>query len=160
MEATRCKRLLIGGETLTQSSRPRCRYERSTHQPGVSFGMRDRTRERLRDIPRQDCWRQHTACPDNPVTEHSPVVDPRLEVVTPRNSQIIFIDHQPRKALAVRPLDRQVLKNNTLVLTPLFERRAYKAPVLHGHLSLCPNPTAREFRLRDRHRYPLAAEYA
>ncbi len=42
--------------------------------------------------------------------------DPRLEVLTPQNSQIIFIDHQPQMAFGVQSIDRQVLKNNTVAL--------------------------------------------
>jgi nicotinamidase-related amidase len=42
--------------------------------------------------------------------------DPKLDVLTPRNSQIIFIDHQPQMAFGVQSIDRQVLKNNTVAL--------------------------------------------
>jgi len=40
----------------------------------------------------------------------------KLEVLTPHNSQIIFIDHQPQMAFGVQSIDRQVLKNNTVAL--------------------------------------------
>jgi len=40
----------------------------------------------------------------------------KLEVLTPSNSQIIFIDHQPQMAFGVQSIDRQVLKNNTVGL--------------------------------------------
>ncbi len=40
----------------------------------------------------------------------------KLEVLTPQNSQIIFIDHQPQMAFGVQSIDRQVLKNNTVAL--------------------------------------------
>src|SRR6201986_3110203 len=40
----------------------------------------------------------------------------RLEVLTPRNCQVIFIDHQPQMAFGVQSIDRQVLKNNTVAL--------------------------------------------
>ena len=40
----------------------------------------------------------------------------KLEVLTPANCQIIFIDHQPQMAFGVQSIDRQVLKNNTLAL--------------------------------------------
>jgi len=40
----------------------------------------------------------------------------KLEVLTPQNSQIIFIDHQPQMAFGVQSIDRQVLKNNTVGL--------------------------------------------
>ena len=39
-----------------------------------------------------------------------------LEVLTPENSQIIFIDHQPQMAFGVQSIDRQTLKNNTIGL--------------------------------------------
>jgi nicotinamidase-related amidase len=39
-----------------------------------------------------------------------------LEVLTPRNSQIIFIDQQPQMAFGVQSIDRQVLKNNVVAL--------------------------------------------
>src|ERR1700749_4565192 len=40
----------------------------------------------------------------------------RLEVLTPMNCQLIFIDHQPQMAFGVQSIDRQVLKNNTVAL--------------------------------------------
>jgi nicotinamidase-related amidase len=42
--------------------------------------------------------------------------NPKLEVLTPQNSQLIFIDHQPQMAFGVQSIDRQVLKNNTVGL--------------------------------------------
>lgn len=42
--------------------------------------------------------------------------NPKLEVLTPQNSQIIFIDHQPQMAFGVQSIDRQTLKNNTVAL--------------------------------------------
>jgi len=39
-----------------------------------------------------------------------------LEVLTPANSQIIFIDQQPQMAFGVQSIDRQVLKNNVVGL--------------------------------------------
>jgi nicotinamidase-related amidase len=39
-----------------------------------------------------------------------------LEVLTPQNSQVIFIDQQPQMAFGVQSIDRQVLKNNVLGL--------------------------------------------
>lgn len=41
---------------------------------------------------------------------------PKLEVLTPQNSQLIFIDHQPQMAFGVQSIDRQTLKNNTVGL--------------------------------------------
>ncbi|MTH77103.1 hydrolase [Paracoccus aestuariivivens] len=40
----------------------------------------------------------------------------KLEVLTPENCQMIFIDHQPQMAFGVQSIDRQVLKNNTVGL--------------------------------------------
>ena len=40
----------------------------------------------------------------------------KLEVLTPHNCQLIFIDHQPQMAFGVQSIDRQVLKNNTVGL--------------------------------------------
>jgi len=38
------------------------------------------------------------------------------EVLTPQNSQLIFIDQQPQMAFGVQSIDRQVLKNNVVGL--------------------------------------------
>lgn len=40
----------------------------------------------------------------------------KLELLTPDNSQLIFIDHQPQMAFGVQSIDRQTLKNNTVAL--------------------------------------------
>ncbi|MTH62420.1 hydrolase [Paracoccus litorisediminis] len=40
----------------------------------------------------------------------------KLELLTPTNSQLILIDHQPQMAFGVQSIDRQVLKNNTVAL--------------------------------------------
>ena len=42
--------------------------------------------------------------------------NPKLEVLTPQNSQIIFIDLQPQMAFGVQSIDRQTLKNNAIGL--------------------------------------------
>src|ERR1700754_2503021 len=39
-----------------------------------------------------------------------------LEVLTPQNSQLVFIDQQPQMAFGVQSMDRQALKNNTVGL--------------------------------------------
>jgi nicotinamidase-related amidase len=39
-----------------------------------------------------------------------------FEILTPQNSQVIFIDHQPQMAFGVQSIDRQVLKNNVVGL--------------------------------------------
>jgi nicotinamidase-related amidase len=44
------------------------------------------------------------------------MTDPRLEVLTPQNCQLIFIDQQPQMAFGVQSIDRQVLKNNVVGL--------------------------------------------
>ena len=44
------------------------------------------------------------------------MTSPKLEVLTPQNSQIIFIDHQPQMAFGVQSIDRQTLKNNVVGL--------------------------------------------
>jgi nicotinamidase-related amidase len=40
----------------------------------------------------------------------------KLEVLTPTNSQMLFIDQQPQMAFGVQSIDRQVLKNNVVAL--------------------------------------------
>ena len=44
------------------------------------------------------------------------MANPRLEVLTPQNCQLIFIDQEPQMAFAVQSIDRQVLKNNVVGL--------------------------------------------
>lgn len=43
-------------------------------------------------------------------------MSPELELLTPTNCQLIFIDHQPQMAFGVQSIDRQTLKNNTVAL--------------------------------------------
>ena len=40
----------------------------------------------------------------------------KLEILTPQNCQLIFIDHQPQMAFGVQSIDRQTLKNNVVGL--------------------------------------------
>jgi nicotinamidase-related amidase len=40
----------------------------------------------------------------------------KLELLTPQNSQMIFIDQQPQMAFGVQSIDRQTLKNNVVGL--------------------------------------------
>jgi len=40
----------------------------------------------------------------------------KLDLLTPQNCQLIFIDHQPQMAFGVQSIDRQVLKNNVVAL--------------------------------------------
>jgi nicotinamidase-related amidase len=42
--------------------------------------------------------------------------DPKLDLLTPANCQLIFIDQQPQIAFGVQSIDRQVLKNNVVAL--------------------------------------------
>lgn len=49
-----------------------------------------------------------------------------LEVLTPRNSQLIFIDQQPQMAFGVQSIDRQVLKNNVVALAKAA--KAFRIP--------------------------------
>ncbi|MBQ5940603.1 MULTISPECIES: hydrolase [unclassified Massilia] len=44
------------------------------------------------------------------------MTNPKLEVLTPENSQLIIIDHQPQMAFGVQSIDRQTLKNNVVGL--------------------------------------------
>ena len=54
--------------------------------------------------------------------------NPKLEVLTPQNSQLIFIDHQPQMAFGVQSVDRQVLKNNVVGLAKAA--RAFNIPTI------------------------------
>jgi len=38
-----------------------------------------------------------------------------LELLTPKNCQLIIIDHQPQMAFGVQSIDRQTLKNNVVI---------------------------------------------
>jgi nicotinamidase-related amidase len=40
----------------------------------------------------------------------------KTELLTPQNSAVIFIDHQPQMAFGVTSIDRQLLKNNVVAL--------------------------------------------
>jgi hypothetical protein len=44
------------------------------------------------------------------------MANPKPEVLTPQNSQVVFIDHQPQMAFGVQSIDRQTLKNNVVAL--------------------------------------------
>ena len=50
----------------------------------------------------------------------------KLDVLTPENSQLIFIDHQPQMFFGVQSIDRQTLKNNILGLAK--SARLYNIP--------------------------------
>jgi nicotinamidase-related amidase len=49
-----------------------------------------------------------------------------LELLTPQNSQLIFIDHQPQMAFGVQSIDRQTLKNNVVALAK--SAKVFKIP--------------------------------
>src|SRR5258708_440215 len=44
------------------------------------------------------------------------MTNPKLEVLTPQNSQLLFIDHQPQMAFGGQSIARQGLNNNTVAL--------------------------------------------
>jgi nicotinamidase-related amidase len=44
------------------------------------------------------------------------MTDPKIELLTPDNSVLLFIDHQPQMAFGVVNIDRQLLKNNVVAL--------------------------------------------
>jgi len=52
----------------------------------------------------------------------------QLEVLTPHNSQLIIIDHQPQMAFGVQSIDRQTLKNNVVGLAKAA--RAFGIPAI------------------------------
>jgi nicotinamidase-related amidase len=54
--------------------------------------------------------------------------NPKLEVLTPQNAQLIIIDHQPQMAFGVQSIDRQTLKNNVVGLAKAA--RAFGIPTV------------------------------
>jgi nicotinamidase-related amidase len=52
--------------------------------------------------------------------------DSKLDLLTPANCQVIFIDQQPQMAFGVQSIDRQVLKNNVIALAKAA--RAFDIP--------------------------------
>ena len=56
------------------------------------------------------------------------MADPKLQVLTPQNSQLIFIDHQPQMAFGVHSMDRQMLKNNIVGLAKAA--KVFKIPTI------------------------------
>ena len=54
--------------------------------------------------------------------------DTKLQVLTPQNCQLIFIDHQPQMAFGVHSIDRQTLKNNTVGLAKAA--KVFKVPTI------------------------------
>jgi len=51
-----------------------------------------------------------------------------LELLTPQNSQLIFIDQQPQMAFGVQSMDRQALKNNVVALAKAA--KAFNIPTI------------------------------
>ena len=56
------------------------------------------------------------------------MMNPKLEVLTPTNCQMIFIDQQPQMAFGVQSMDRQALKNNTVALAKAA--KAFNIPTI------------------------------
>jgi nicotinamidase-related amidase len=56
------------------------------------------------------------------------MTDRKLEVLTPQNSQLIFIDQQPQMAFGVQSMDRQTLKNNVVALAKAA--KVFKIPTI------------------------------
>jgi nicotinamidase-related amidase len=56
------------------------------------------------------------------------VTQSKLELLTPDNCQLIFIDHQPQMAFGVQSIDRQTLKNNVVALAK--SARAFNVPTI------------------------------
>lgn len=54
--------------------------------------------------------------------------NPKLELLTPDNSQLIFIDQQPQMAFGVASMDRQMLKNNVVALAKAA--KLFKIPTI------------------------------
>jgi len=52
----------------------------------------------------------------------------KLELLTPQNSQVIFIDHQPQMAFGVQSIDRQMLKSNVVALAKAA--RVFNVPTI------------------------------
>jgi len=51
-----------------------------------------------------------------------------LDLLTPENSTMIFIDHQPQMAFGVTSIDRQLLKNNVIALAK--SAKVFKVPTI------------------------------
>jgi nicotinamidase-related amidase len=63
-----------------------------------------------------------------PITLENIMSNAKLEVLTPHNSQLIIIDHQPQMAFGVQSIDRQTLKNNVVGLAKAA--RAFDIPTV------------------------------
>ena len=90
-----------------------------------------------------------------------------LEVLTPQNSQVIFIDQQPQMAFGVQSIDRQTLKNNVVGLAKAA--KVFNIPVtittvetesFSGHtypelLNVFPTHKLLERTSMDAHKYSM-----
>lgn len=56
------------------------------------------------------------------------MANPKLELLTPKNSAVIFIDHQPQMYFGVANMDRQLIKNNVVALAK--SAKAFDVPVI------------------------------
>lgn len=56
------------------------------------------------------------------------MANPKLELLTPDNCQMIFIDQQPQMAFGVQSIDRQVLKNHVVALAK--SARVFNIPTI------------------------------
>jgi len=56
------------------------------------------------------------------------MTDPKIELLTPDNSVLLFIDHQPQMAFGVVNIDRQMLKNNVVALAK--SAKVFKVPTI------------------------------
>ena len=52
----------------------------------------------------------------------------KLDLLTPENSAVVFIDHQPQMAFGVNTIDRQLLKNNVIGLAK--SAKVFNVPVI------------------------------
>ena len=52
----------------------------------------------------------------------------KIELLTPQNSTLLIIDHQPQMAFGVVSIDRQTLKNNVVAL--LKSAKVFKVPTI------------------------------
>jgi nicotinamidase-related amidase len=64
-----------------------------------------------------------------------------LEVLTPQNSQLLFIDQQPQMAFGVQSIDRQALKNNVVALAKAA--KVFKIPTTITTVETDSSPATR-----------------
>ena len=61
-----------------------------------------------------------------------------LDLLTPENCQLLFIDQQPQMAFGVQSIDRQTLKNNVVGLAKAA--KVFKVPTIVTTVSCCESP--------------------